>query len=57
MVLYSLAVIVAIIAPTLLLIAGHERYRERTERYTPYPPTVTAVVLVGMGLAFVLGVI
>jgi nickel/cobalt transporter (NicO) family protein len=57
MLLYSLAVIVAIIAPTLLLIAGYKHYRERIERLTPYLPTVTAVVLVGMGLAFITGII
>ncbi|TYL39529.1 ABC transporter permease [Natronococcus pandeyae] len=57
MVIYSLAVIVAIIAPTLLLIAGYEHYRERIERYTPYLPTITAVVLVGMGLAFITGIL
>ena len=55
MLVYSLAVIVAIVAPTLLLIAGYERHRERIERYTPYLPTVTAVVLIGMGLAFIVG--
>jgi nickel/cobalt transporter (NicO) family protein len=57
MLVYSLAVIVAIIAPTLLLIAGYEHYRERVERLTPYLPTITAVVLVGMGLAFIAGII
>ncbi|WIV65844.1 ABC transporter permease [Natrialbaceae archaeon AArc-T1-2] len=57
MLLYSLAVIGAILAPTLLLIAGYERHRETVERYTPYLPTVTAVVLVGMGLAFVTGLL
>lgn len=57
MLIYSLAVIVAIIVPTLLLIAGYEHYRERIERYTPYLPMITAVVLVGMGLAFIAGVL
>jgi nickel/cobalt transporter (NicO) family protein len=57
MLVYSLAVIVAIIAPTMLLIAGYEHYRERIERLTPYLPTITAVVLIGMGLAFIAGVI
>ncbi len=55
MLLYSLAVIVAIILPTLLLIAGYEHHRERIERFTPYLPTITAVVLIGMGLAFIVG--
>ncbi|AGB39599.1 hypothetical protein [Natronococcus occultus] len=57
MLLYSLAVIVAIIAPTLLLIAGYEHYRERIERLTPYLPTITAVVLIGMGIAFIAGLV
>ncbi len=55
MLIYSLAVIAAILAPTLLLIAGYEHYRETVERYTPYLPTITAIVLVAMGLAFVFG--
>ena len=56
MLLYSLAVIAAILAPTLLLIAGYQSHRERIEQYTPYLPTVTATVLIGVGLAFVFGV-
>jgi len=56
MVVYSLAVIVAILVPTLLLIAGYERHRETVERYTPYLSTVTAAVLVLMGTAFVVGI-
>ncbi|ELY46774.1 hypothetical protein [Natronorubrum sulfidifaciens] len=57
MFIYSLAVIVAIIAPTLLLIAGYERHRRRIERFTPYLPTITAIVLIGMGLAFIAGIV
>ncbi len=57
MFIYSIAVIIAIIIPTLLLIAGYEHHREQVERYTPYLPTITAVVLVAMGLAFILGLI
>ena len=56
MLVYSLVVIVAILVPTLLLIAGYERHREKVEHYTPYLPMLTAVVLVGMGLAFITGV-
>ncbi len=56
MLIYSLAVIGAILLPTLLLIAGYERHRETVEEYTPYLPLLTAVVLVGMGTAFILGV-
>ncbi len=56
MLVYSLAVIVAILCPTLALIAGYEHHRETVETYTPYLPLLTAVVLVGMGLAFIIGV-
>ena len=56
MLIYSLAVILAILAPTLLLIAGYQTHRERIEQYTPYLPTLTAVVLVTVGLGFVVGV-
>jgi len=56
MLVYSLAVIVAILTPTLLLIAGYRSHRERVERYTPYLPTVTAAVLVAVGLAFIFGI-
>ncbi len=56
MLLYSLAVIGAILAPTLLLIAGYQHHRAKIEQYTPYLPTVTAVVLVTVGLAFIVGI-
>ncbi|MDQ2050815.1 ABC transporter permease [Natronolimnohabitans sp. A-GB9] len=55
MLIYSLAVIVAIVLPTLLLIAGYEHHRERIERFTPYLPAITGVVLIGMGVAFIVG--
>ncbi|ADB61621.1 hypothetical protein Htur_2748 [Haloterrigena turkmenica DSM 5511] len=57
MLIYSLVVIVAILVPTLLLIAGYERHRETVDRYTPYLPLLTATVLVSMGLAFIIGVL
>lgn len=56
MLIYSLAVIIAILLPTLLLIAGYERHRATVERYTPYLPLLTATVLIGMGTAFIVGV-
>jgi len=55
MLFYSLAVIVAILVPTLLLIAGYQHHRESIEQYTPYLPTLTAAVLVAVGLAFIVG--
>ncbi|MEY7850260.1 ABC transporter permease [Natrarchaeobius sp. A-rgal3] len=57
MLVYSLAVIVAIVAPTLLLVVGYERHQKRIERLTPYLPTITAIVLVGMGIAFITGIV
>ncbi|MEF8780768.1 MAG: hypothetical protein V5A46_08845 [Haloferacaceae archaeon] len=57
MLIYSLAVILAILGPTLLLIAGYQTHRERIEAYTPYLPALTAAVLVLVGLSFVLGVL
>lgn len=56
MIIYSLAVIVAILVPTLLLISGYERHRDTVEHYLPYLSTVTAAILVGMGLLFIVGV-
>jgi len=57
MLVYSTAVIAAILAPTLLLVYGYRRHRDTVERYTPYFPVVTAAVLVGMGLGFITGVL
>jgi len=56
MLVYSLAVIIAILIPTLLLIAGYERHKATVEQYTPYLPFVTAAVLIAMGTAFILGI-
>lgn len=57
MLIYSVAVIIAILIPTLLLIAGYERHRERVERFEPHLSTITAVVLIAMGLAFITGLV
>ncbi|MEE6211291.1 hypothetical protein U3A55_14180 [Salarchaeum sp. III] len=54
---YALTVIVGIVALTMLLVAGYERYEERVEAYAPYLPVFSAVVLVAMGVGFVLGVL
>lgn len=56
MVLYSLAVIVSLVGVTLLLVASYERYEDHVEAYTEYLPTVTAAILVLMGVGFILGV-
>ena len=56
MLVYSVTVIIAILIPTLLLIAGYERHQTTVEAYTPYLPLLTAGVLIGMGLAFIVGI-
>jgi len=56
MVLYSLAVLTSLVGVTLLLVAGYERYETRIEGYVHLLPTVTAVILVGMGIGFIAGV-
>jgi len=52
---YALTVIAGIVGLTLLLIAGYHSYEERVERYTPYLPVFSAVVLIVMGLGFITG--
>ncbi|UPV76444.1 hypothetical protein M0R89_19985 (plasmid) [Halorussus limi] len=55
MAVYAVTVVLGIVALTLLLIAGYERYEERVERYTDYLPAFSAAVLILMGLGFVAG--
>jgi len=57
MVLYSLAVLTSLVGVTLLLVAGYERYEARIEAYVHLLPTVTAVILIGMGIGFIAGVL
>ena len=57
MLVYALAVMVALCGLTLLLIAGYYRYEARVERFAEHFPTISAVVLVAMGLGFALGFI
>ena len=53
---YAVTVVIGIVGVTMLLIAGYRNYEDRVERITPYLPVVSAVVLVGIGLGFILGV-
>lgn len=53
---YAVTVIVGIVGLTMLLIAGYQHSAETVERYTPYLPIFSAIVLVGMGLGFITGV-
>ncbi|WP_254545481.1 hypothetical protein [Halomarina pelagica] len=57
MLTYAVTVVVALVGLTLLLVAGFERYEERVEGYAAYFPTISAAVLILMGLGFVLGVL
>lgn len=56
MLAYALAVLGAVIAMTLLLIAGFDHFEDRVKRYEGYLPTITAAVLIIMGIAFIVGV-
>ena len=53
---YALTVILGIVGLTLLLIAGYQRHEERVERYSPYLPVFSAVVLTVMGIGFIAGI-
>ncbi|AHG02253.1 hypothetical protein HALLA_20340 (plasmid) [Halostagnicola larsenii XH-48] len=52
---YALTVILGIVSLTMLLIAGYQHSEEKVERYTPYLPAFSAVVLIIMGVGFVIG--
>jgi hypothetical protein len=55
MLVYALTVIAAIVALTLLLIAGYEGWRHRLEHFEPHLPKVSAAILIVLGLGFVAG--
>lgn len=57
MVAYAVAVLLALVGLTLLLVAGYEHYEDRVGRYAAYFPTISAIVLVTMGLGFALGLL
>lgn len=57
MLAYALAVLLAVITMTLGLIAGFEHYEDHIREYQGYLPTVTAAVLIVMGLAFIAGIV
>lgn len=57
MLAYAVAVMSALLALTLLLIGGFERYEKRIGRYAEYLPTLSAAVLILMGCGFIAGVL
>jgi len=54
---YALAVILALVALTLLLVVGYRRFEHRVAHLAPYLPKLSGVILIGMGAGFVLGVL
>lgn len=57
MLAYAVAVIVAIVSLTLLLMAGLQRWRHRLEHWAPHLPKVSACMLTLIGAGFVAGVL
>jgi ABC-type nickel/cobalt efflux system permease component RcnA len=57
MLAYAFAVVLAMVALTLLLIAGYQRWRHRLEHWAPHLPKVSAGILILMGVGFVAGVL
>lgn len=57
MTVYALSVLGAVVAMTLLLVAGFERYETRLQDHEDTISMITAAVLIAMGLGFVFGVL
>lgn len=57
MLAYALTVIAGIVALTLALIAGYDRWRHRLEQWAPHLPKVSAAILILMGTGFIAGVL
>ncbi len=55
MLVYAATVIAAIVALTLALIAGYDRWRHRLEHLAPHLPKVSGGILIAMGLGFIAG--
>jgi nickel/cobalt exporter len=56
MLIYAVTVVVGIVGLTLALVAGYHAFEERVERLSAHFPTISGVVLLGMGFGFLLGV-
>ncbi|MDS0293068.1 hypothetical protein [Halogeometricum luteum] len=52
---YALAVLAGIVSLTLLLVAGYYRYEDRVESLAEHFPTISAAILILMGLGFLTG--
>jgi ABC-type nickel/cobalt efflux system permease component RcnA len=57
MLAYALAVVLGIVALTLLLIAGYQRWRHRLARWAPHLPKLSGAILILMGAGFIAGVL
>ena len=56
MLIYAVTVVVGIVGLTLALVAGYHAFEARVERLSEHFPTISGVVLIGMGLGFLFGV-
>ena len=56
MVVYALAVILAIVALTLLMIAGYRRLEGRLEHVARHLPKFSGAILIAMGAGFIAGI-
>ena len=57
MVVYALAVILAIVALTLLMIAGYRRLEGRLEHVARHLPKFSGAILIAMGAGFIAGIL
>ncbi|MFC7071015.1 hypothetical protein [Halobaculum lipolyticum] len=54
---YAGAMLAVVTGLTLALVVGFDRFGERVERLSTHFPTLSAVVLIGMGFGFALGLL
>lgn len=56
MLVYALAVLSSLVFITMVLIGGYYRYEDKVEKYSKYFPLISAIVLITMGIAFIIGI-
>lgn len=56
MIVYAIAVLIALVGLTMFLIAGYQQYEEQMEQVAEYFPLISAAVLIIMGGGFILGI-
>jgi len=57
MLAYAVAVLVALVGLTMVLLVGYERYEDRMEGLSVYFPTIFAAILALLGVGFMLGLV